>query len=445
LPTNIVIDKVNVDTFALDLRSTILGEIYCGPTGGGCTPGMTTFYIYYLNITTDTGGTLNGTYEFATEGDEMWQLQQRDIQNTIQYPEYVYSGCANPTKCLPRTLEELISRDLDIILFPNNSYLDFTDPDNIKPKSTSLNDLNYHKIILSNTFKSTTFGESDFNLQRKPGINILIKLKNKFFKQYLNDFNPFYDPKSGEGDLLFKPPLPDTEPIAYCGDPLIPSAPDVYPDYEGEELKMPDDTLPYVEFTSNVYWEGDILKLNVDASASFDAFQEPIISRGGYPFVSWNKLYFDWAVYGLNETTQELEIIGYALNALNENLWERNNIIINVPKSLIQEYNKITVLMKGYMLKKTYFVITNVPDVTDPTVLIQDPTTRCWTGELVQPDFNKCGLPDEVDCWLAIISQIGANKADWYWEEIEIPQQTSSSSSSGTPPPELPIQEIDLL
>jgi hypothetical protein len=197
---------------------------------------------------------------------------------------------------------------------------------------------------------------------------------------------------------------------------------------------VPDGSTLDIKFTGSCYWEGNQLKLNVNAvGTDKDVFHgygpvggSPEDPPYGYPFEQWEWLYYDWAVFTINSNTKEMTRLAVAFNQQSIDAWENlQNVILGLPDSAYSQYiqpgMRLALLCRASQLKRSQYIYVNgaAADVADFFCALNggvSPVSGCWEGTL----SPSCSIENDVPVWN--FSEIAARKTYWDWSYITVPE-----------------------
>jgi len=314
----------------------------------------------------------NETFLFYTEAGEIYAPITKQVRQTKPPVNIVggTDGNGNP------------------ILFPYN-IKDWRNPEIVKGVNYASQDdtlnllpLYQNGIVIAEGGNGGIVGFADIPGSPNSNINCLIQFRDQFYTELLErpaatsfEYNSYYGRSF----------------TTYTGSPCYKQPPSHRP--------YADIRVEYLDEESN----NNYLVFLLDATGSYDpfAFEYPEIQRGTeYPIFNVNRLYFDWAVFGVNTSGEypALDLIGVVLGERPET-WDNTQLTnIYLPKLAINQYNKIKVLLKVYVYREATLK-TGSLDIP-PEI---DPDTGCDT--------------------LGVVGLLSRQSA-WAWTDVTLPWAT---------------------
>lgn len=424
-------------------------------------------------ITTNTGDTLDGIYTVYTENSEIWQSGQTfDIINkstiidelgitfsiegyypNLGIPKEITPGyhitLVPPSKLLDNNfIKDKKIVDLDIRSIKYNYQAEYP--------STFLESANIYNIYMPrlNTFFKRFNTSAFYIAYGVPGLdiqgqynylvdfnkrvsNFLIKIKDKFFTYYdrlnynkQNSDIPEYF-KESNWDLYesmragYGSPFPNQ--MLYQKNSLL---------YDYCEFPLPDESVMGITITGSCWWEGNNLNFNISGNGNDTDVvigPESISGIEGYPYPKYDWIYYDWAVYGVDKTTNEMVELGVAFNQQSEEVWEKlDNFNIVLEDGAYGEYiqpgKKIIILCKAYSYKRSalYQAGNEFSSTLNFDNLFYggiDPVTGCWTGGVT----FAWGAEGPLEELFLVPTSTPTIKANWAWSYITVPEQGTAT------------------
>jgi len=308
------------------------------------------------NIPAYTG--LNENYKFYTEQNEIYQPIQRNIKNTKQ-------------------LDTVSNQSFSVMPLDPNYWFQYNGPLSI----VAINDTTQPYLpIYENGFTVTDldlYGINDLSGSGNPNTNCLIQFRDQFYTELVGVRGAVDNEWDGSyGGAYFKN---DNVTPCYITAPTH---------------------RPYMECNVSVVGsDNNYIEFLFDATGCYDPHQAdyPVIERGGFPIYDINQLYFDWAIFGVNETGQypALDILGYIRND-EPNNWNLLQLFYrNISKSVLQPYKKIKILLKATTYRYSTYISGSDPD---------------------QFEYDQDG------CLITGVNQQFITKqAAWAWTEVKLP------------------------
>ena len=401
-------------------------------------------------ITTTIGmNNIDTKYYFQIESSDIWQFNERDTINKWVYPPEL-----NAYSQIYHNEDELKASTGRWVRMQGLGWSNIQEAPESGCNEPIKCDLAYKlarqfSSVITYFFASgQTAGGIDIVPPRKFGMNILIRIKDKFFKYFRNE--NFWEIM--EDHPWRKNNNTDSE---YCFSSYLPT------------IDNPQAAITIIN--SEELQNGNLL-LELDASNSFFNYTLEIYEdgvRGTYPYPALNKMYYDWGIYGVNPQTKEMEEIAFALNSSAEvNFDNLQTISVIIPNNSLKcktglpiRYEKVVVLLKTNIYESTLEEFATQPIDIDGVWMFD--ANGCWeftylpgadssmgSGilgyfDLTQEEVDRILREEQVDptqiynFWTYWLLKTVAVKADWAWEEIPL---TAGLGESGGGGEELPSQ-----